>query len=495
MTEAAAVLGALGATGLLLARSRILLLSGLGLLALATALLAAEAPTGDVHVGAAAIGLLAVGMLALALLAAAFLRFPVAVLPLLLLAAPLRLPLEADGANLVLGFAGTGGLGRLYPFYLVLAGAVLALVWRIVRGHRPQPLPRPIAIPLALLVALTSLSLLWSADRPEGTSQLVFFWFPFTALVAVAAHTPFSARAARALGLTLVAEAALFAAVGIWQAISHELLFFTVALERANDVGSLFRVTSAFQDPNHYGRFLVLGLAVALVALWLDRLRVVTALPLVALLAAGLYFSYSQSSMVSLVVVALAVAAAAGNRPVRHGVAALALVLALAGAGVLVASLGGVSAASLTSDRSTLVEDTGAVFLGHPLAGVGVGAQPRVTRDETERGTAVIQNASHTTPLTVAAELGVIGVAAWAALVLGAFALFREVGRRRPALGLSLGAVLLALLVHSLFYAGLFENPITFGVVGTGAAALIQRPRPSASAVGRTGKPLEALRS
>lgn len=498
MIEAGAVLGALAAAGLMLARSRAELVGAFGALGLATVLLAG----GD---GSAAridfssstvIGALAAGAVLLGLLAALFVRFSSAVAPLLLIAAPLRLPIEADERNpLVLGIAGAGGLGRLYPFYAVLAGAILALAWRIARGFRPAPLPRLLAVPLALLVALTAVSLLWSADRTEGVDQLIFFWLPFTAVVPVLAHTPFPPGSARALGVTLVAEATLFAALGIWQAITHDLLFFTVALERANDLSSLFRVTSAFQDPNHYGRFLVLGFAVLLTAMWTARVSARAAAPLVATLAAGLYFSYSQSSMVALAAVAILVAVVAGNRGVRRTIAALSIVLALAGVAVVVVALAGGTAESVTSDRSTLVQDTGTVFLAHPVAGVGVGAQPLVTRDETEPGTAVIQNASHTTPLTVAAELGILGLTAYAALVLGAIGLLRKLARRRPPLALGLGAVLLGLLVHSLFYGGFFENPIAFGALGVAAAALPQRSGAVESPAARTGKPLEAMRS
>jgi hypothetical protein len=40
------------------------------------------------------------------------------------------------------------------------------------------------------------------------------------------------------------------------------------------------------------------------------------------------------------------------------------------------------------------------------------------------------------------------------------------------ALGIGLAAVLLALLVHSFLYAGLFEDPLTWGALGLTAAVL-----------------------
>jgi hypothetical protein len=47
-------------------------------------------------------------------------------------------------------------------------------------------------------------------------------------------------------------------------------------------------------------------------------------------------------------------------------------------------------------------------------------------------------------------------------------------------LGLGLAAVFLTLLIHSLFYAGFFEDPITWGVLAVAAAALAALPAPTA---------------
>jgi hypothetical protein len=66
-------------------------------------------------------------------------------------------------------------------------------------------------------------------------------------------------------------------------------------------------------------------------------------------------------------------------------------------------------------------------------------------------------------PLTVASELGIVGLAlvAWLLTVLTRLAL--AAGGRRPE-RLALGLGLLAILVHSLFYAAFFEDPLTWGL-------------------------------
>ena len=52
-----------------------------------------------------------------------------------------------------------------------------------------------------------------------------------------------------------------------------------------------------------------------------------------------------------------------------------------------------------------------------PLAGVGLGSQPAASQARSKQGGSPTRFVSHTTPLTVAAELGVLGLAAYAALL------------------------------------------------------------------------------
>jgi putative inorganic carbon (HCO3(-)) transporter len=485
VADAAAAVGAVGALLLVLARSRAALLAGCAAITAALAGLAvAGGQTGALGTLAGSllgIAAAAVALLCVLLAAAALVRWPLAAVPALLVVAPIRLPIASDpDSPLLLGVAGAGGLGRLYPLYAVLAAAVLALVWQTARGVHPASLPAPLAVPVAAFLAVVCVSLLWSQDQRAAVSDLLFVWLPFALLFVVCARAPIARSTPRTLAVTLVAVASVFAAVGVWQAATEELLFFNVALERANATGPAFRVTSAFQDPNHLGRHLVLAMVVVLAAAWLAHVRLGWGVAALGLLGAGLWFSYSQSSLVALVVVALALAVVAGTARTRRLMAVACGLLTIGAVVALVAGFGGASAAAITSDRSTLAGDTAAVAMAYPLAGVGVASQPLVTRDREAPGTEVIRNASHTTPLTVAAELGALGVIAFIAVAGGVIFCLLELARRDRALALGLGAVLLALFVHSLFYAGLFENPITWGAAGVLAASLSQRHRGAA---------------
>lgn len=468
LAQAAAIAGAVAAPLVLLARIRLVFAAGLVLVAVAEAGLAFALVPDQIEAltrSAARLGLLAVGLLVLAGLAALFARFPAVVPAALLAAAPVRVPIGVDGEEAFL----------LVPLYGVLAAAVLALAFRLARGALLRPLPLFLAAPAAAYVAASGLSLLWSQDPREGTIDLFFFLFPGVVLVVLVAQMPLVGFVPRSLAAVLLATAGAVAAVGLWQQWTHTL-FFADDQQSANAYTSFFRVTSTFGDPNVYARYVGLGIAVLLVLLWLDRIRPAVGLPLMALLLAGLYFSYSQTTFVALFAAVVLVALLAGDRRTRRVVGVAVVVLVLAGAGLFATTVWDESGRRATSGRTTLVSLTLPVFVDHPVVGVGIGAQPLASsrlEDARERES---RNVSHTTPLTVAAELGLLGLAAYAAFLAGmAYGSFLAL-RRDEAIGLSLLAVLTLLFVHSLSYGGFFEDPFTWLLVGLAAACLATAP-------------------
>jgi O-antigen ligase len=477
--QLAAVGGALAAVLVLLARGRFTLLAGLVLLAAAEAGLALSLGTGPLDrltsasgAGASVLGLLVLGGAA-ALLAGRPGLVPVAVL----LAAPFRPPVQFDtGSEFIISIADDGRLGRLLPLYFVLLAAVLALGWRTLRGQPVRALPKAIAYPAAAFFALALLSLLWADELEAGTNLLAFFTLPFAALLATVGRADFPDFVPRTLAAAAIGLAALFALVGLWQAITRELFFYAPNLAVSNANSDYFRVTSLFGDPSLYGRHVVLGIGVALALLVTQRWRTWPLVGLVVLMWAGLLFSYSQSSMAALLVVTLALAFVAGDRQVRRMVGLLALLAALgAGAYVAVRMVDGDDINKITSDRTERVEDTARVIEERPVAGVGIGGQPRASRELAGSNQPTPTFVSHTTPLTVAAELGVIGLALYVWLLAGGVRLIARVRRRDEALGLALGASFLALFVHALFYSGFLEDPITWLVLAVAAGWLTWR--------------------
>ena len=477
LAEAAAVVAAVGAPVILLARSRLQALAGLALLLVAELGLALALVPEKLELVVRSPLRLAAAILGLALVAglgAVFVRYPAAFPVALLAAVPIRIPITLGDEEAFL----------LLPLYAVLGAGGIALVYRALLRGEWRPLPLLLAAPTAGLVGFAALSLVWSRDPREGTIDLLFFLLPFTLVVALVAQTILSGAISRALAVVLLAETAVVAGIGLWQEWTHTL-FFAEDLQSANAYTSYFRVTSIFKDSSIYGRFLVLGIVVLLVLVWLDRVRPAHGLPLFGLLLAGLYFSYSQSSFVALFAAVLVIGLVAGDRVSRRVLAATTAALVLVAVGAVFAVSQDESVRRVTSGRVPLANITLPVFFDNPVVGVGIGAQPRVSSRLEEARERKRRNVSHTTPLTVAAELGAIGLVFYLAFLAATVRAAFLAMQRRQAVGLALLAAFTVLVVHSLFYSGFFEDAYTWGIVGLAAACLSLAPAASPATAGR----------
>ncbi|HET6175069.1 MAG TPA: O-antigen ligase family protein [Gaiellales bacterium] len=447
-----ALIGTLGLAGLLTradrwARLASLLLAAAGTLALLGWL--GVAHTLRAHAAPAAVGLavaLALGIAA----ARALQRWPLALPFAACLAAPFRFPVHigSQDANL------------LVPLYAVIGVAWLALALDTLGVAGPVRLPpRRLALPLLLFLAWESASLAWSASPSEGAKAIAFYALPFGVLLAaLVAHPPPLPRLPDLLRVQVLLALA-FAAVGVYQVLRHDV-WWNRKLMVSNAFSSFFRANSIFYDPSIFGRYQAVTITLVFAALLFGMVR----RPLLAAVAAGLAWigiltSYSQSALFALcAAVAAGLVLGFGRR--------LAWLLLL---GALVVGLGLLAVPSVrhagvdrvTSKRSNLVGDGLRLFRAHPLAGVGLGGSTQAARERTARGRAVLR-AQHVMPLTVASELGIVGVVliAWLLTVLARLALIRPFRPERLALGLAL----LAIFVHSLFYAAFFEDPLTWGL-------------------------------
>ena len=146
---------------------------------------------------------------------------------------------------------GTQTAYLLDPLYVVLAASLLALVVRLIRGRAVRPLPRLIAYPAATLVLYAGLSLLWTHDLRAGSIELLFFLFPFSALVVAVVKSPFRRWHPRALAATLVALAALFSAVSLFQRLTAAGISTGPAFRAINKAGRI--ATSGFSPKVIWG--------------------------------------------------------------------------------------------------------------------------------------------------------------------------------------------------------------------------------------------------
>ncbi|HKE78154.1 MAG TPA: O-antigen ligase family protein, partial [Solirubrobacteraceae bacterium] len=148
------------------------------------------------------------------------------------------------------------------------------------------------------------------------------------------------------------------------------------------------------------------------------------------------------------------------------------------------------SADKATSGRYDLIKGGVNLFRDAPIAGKGSGSFPRAYRRAEHVSAERATSASHTIPVTVAAEQGVIGLAAYLALLVAAFArLFR--GARRVPERAAVAAAFTALVAHTLMYAAFLEDPLAWTLLGAGTAMALW-PAAAAAAGAREAEPARA---
>jgi putative inorganic carbon (HCO3(-)) transporter len=459
------------------------------------------------------------GLGAVVALAAVLRRWPWLLPPLAVFTLPFRVPLESGGESANL----------LIPLYLVVAAGVLAYAWnRLVAtregraatagngsahvGPWRDPAPGRLEIALVVLAVLYALQSLYSSDFETALKNIAFFYVPFILLLRLLTSVTWTRRVVTACFGVLVVLAMLFAGVGFAEYATRHL-FWNQKVIASNQFETYFRVNSLFFDPNIYGRFLamtMIGLAATL--LWPRRAReVALASVILAVLWAGLILTFSQSSIAALLV-GLAVLAAVrwGIRPVAiafGAVVVVGLVVVLAAPRLVHVNIrSSKSIDRATSGRLDLMRGGLSMFADRPLQGFGSGAFAERFRQRESASSRDAASASHTIPITFGAEQGVIGLAAYIAVLVTAFSLlFRGLGRlreRAPPLRLVTRAYIAAaftgLVLHTFLYAAFLEDPITWTLLAAGivlaragaetaSGASSSPSASSASGSGRTG--------
>ena len=412
-------------------------------------------------------------VLGVAVLALVMRRYRDAFAPLVFAALPFRVPISAEGRTVNL----------LIPLYLVVsAGTVAHLLPRVLR--RQERAPSGVEWLLLGSIALYGVQALYSSDITRAGENIAFFYLPFALLYVLLRDVRWTQKLLLVCLGVAACLAIVFAGVGFVE-YARKALFLNPKLVAANQYDNYFRVNSLFFDPNIYGRFLALVMiALTAIVLWGGRRRdVLVSAAVLAWLLGGLVTSFSQSSIAALLL-GLAVLAA-WRWDVRATVYAACALVALAFAVVLVAPASlhfglkgnGGSTSNATSGRTKLIAGGLELFARRPLAGYGSGSFQ--TEYERERNTNAqnATSASHTIPVTVAAEQGLIGLAMYVALVLASvLVLFRGSGRSPPRIAIA--ACFIALLLHTWTYADFLEDPLTWTLLGIGVALARKQQAP-----------------
>jgi O-antigen ligase len=184
----------------------------------------------------------------------------------------------------------------------------------------------------------------------------------------------------------------------------------------------------------------------------------------------GLAQTFSQSSFIALLAGLAVLAAIRWSWRWTLG----AVIVGLVGVVLVVTLVGGkgINFARInvdTSGRANLVQGGIDLFGERPLWGYGSGSfQKAYAKHRADKGAPV--TVSHTEPVTVAAEQGLVGFALYLALIVVALWAMTAGLRGRRAGRAAVLAAFVALLVHTMAYAGFFEDPITWVLLAVGAA-------------------------
>jgi putative inorganic carbon (hco3(-)) transporter len=430
------------------------------------------------HEAKAAVAIV-VGVVLVVGLAWVFVRMPI-LMPLAIIGTlPFRIPLESGGESANL----------LVPLYVVIGAGVLAAMFLPPPAENRKP--RWVAKTLAIFVFLYALQALYSEDFSKGLQEICFFLVPFTLAYILLRELPWDRRLLTWAFLLIVAEAIVFVLVGSVEYVSRSL-FWNDAVIRSNEFHTYFRTNSVFWDPNIYGRYLALVLVVVTTAvLWVkDRRRnfwLLAGAMLVIWL--GLVQTFSESSFIALLAGLAMLAALRWSWRWTLGLALIAVVL-----GVLVTLFSGGKTITadrfnvITSGRSRLVGGGAELFADRPLWGYGSGSFQTAYTNHLPKEKAPV-TISHTEPVTVGAEQGLIGLVSYVALVVVALwtmgaGLWARGPDRKPTLVTAARAAVLAafvaLLVHTMAYAGFFQDPITWVLLAIGASLAATERRISA---------------
>jgi O-antigen ligase len=417
-------------------------------------------------------------LLVIALLMLLMRRRPDAFPLLAILALPFRLPIAADGRTVNL----------LIPLYLVVAAGTLnqllegrrrtwtGLSARVPRGRSEWVSPRGVEWLLLASVVLYALQGTYSADHAKAAENIAFFYLPFGLLFMLLRDVRWTRELLLACVTVAVVLAVLFAGVGFVE-YYRKTLFLNPKVVAANQYDNYFRVNSVFFDPSIYGRFLALVMILLTsVLLWSRRRQdVLRSTLILAWLLAGLVTSFSESSIAALL---LGLAVLAAFRWDLRGTLYVALALLAIAAVVLAAAPAslhfglkgsGGSTNNATSGRTNLISGGLELFAKRPLEGYGSGSFETEYERHSKASAQNATSASHTIPVTVAAEQGIVGLALYAALVIvSLLVLLRGAGRSPPRIAIA--AAFAALLLHTWIYADFLEDPLTWTLLGIGVA-------------------------
>lgn len=343
---------------------------------------------------------------------------------LLIPAVILGLPFEYANTQLLSSWGSTGIHGALRAFLnpgkLAMLATILVGVVRM-RQNPARLFPESrVILPIVLLFVITVLGLAWSDSRRPDSAVLVMAMY--IAFLFVAPSLIENRRdIERIIGALLIA-ASVLAIIALAQRFLHVFEWRSYLVSEG-----AYRANATFADPNILARYLVISITLAAILVLSTpprRTTIYLALPTLALGAAGIVATGSRSGLGVLVIcLFLGMLVSPIERATKLKLVAVAacgvvlvLVMLLLGGGATADRLKSLTNINGALGRRTyLIAGGWHMFLDNPLMGVGTGNfQNQLITNYKNLipywGFDV--SLSHTSVITIAAENGLLGLAA-----------------------------------------------------------------------------------
>jgi len=314
---------------------------------------------------------------------------------------------------------------------LLTVGIIGAALWRLwIEPEKRQKLKvifrHFLTRALLIYLAVGAFSILYSVGRGETAAAVVrlltlFFLYLGISLLVDRKHVILPFQVVHWVGVALVPLA-------LYEGMTRHFIWRGYLA-----VGEIARVNATFVDPNIFARYLVLAIVANLILQYFSAVpwkRRVYFGSLLGLLG-GLAITLSRSGVVTLVIVLVLLLLLIPRKQIIRPIVLIGLIGA-----VIVALQPTVwhrlltfrtGFGALDAQRAYLFKVSWAMFVDHPILGVGLGGfqkmflTPHYIIYKTFIPYVEGVTVSHTTLLTIAAELGIIGLAAlawvWSAIV------------------------------------------------------------------------------
>lgn len=292
----------------------------------------------------------------------------------------------------------------------------------------------------SLLALFAGTSVLWAADTEYAAVTGASVLLGALLMVGTVAVRPDPLRSAAAL----VIGATVQAVFGLRQFFTQEVvgsLVLGVASHTAADLGAFvvetpagrwLRAYGTLSHPNMYGTYLAVGLLAAITLFMVarrQRVRISLAAA-IAVMGAGLLVSFSRSAFLALLIgsIVMFFFNDVRTRFVRRFASGLVIVI---GAVLMIGAVypdvvapritGEGRLESLSIDeRQDQLDDAQALFLAHPVVGVGMGQMPvSLSLERPDGREGYYYQPVHSVPVLVTVELGLVGILLWILLVYG----------------------------------------------------------------------------